>query len=324
LSLDQKGYAVDRQRKAVTDYARQKAPNAEVLPGWGPGFWRIKYPLACPPALLSYVIPAGGSRRARGKRIDRATNCIRSFEKHNFYSNCEYVVVHNDDLPDRQLRALQANPRVVLVRNDANAFNVSQSLNLGVAHARGEFLCLLNEDVQAITPEGGAELVSYLAANSEVGAIGPLCLNKNKTIQQNGIVLLGAFGLAHAGHGEWRDFGGLQGIFRCRREVLAVGAAAMFVKKAIYQTVGGFSEDLPLYYNDVDFCLKLQKRGYSCIVDPGIEVYHCENTNNLDNSAVEHERLFLKYPRLTDPYFSKWFDADDPNFRVSLQQTKIT
>jgi GT2 family glycosyltransferase len=324
LSLDQKGYAIDRQRKAVIDYARQKAPNAEVLPGWGPGFWRIKYPLASPPPLLSYVILAGGSRRVHGKRVDGITNCIRSFEKRHFYPNCEYVVVYSGNLPNRQLRALQANPRVVLVRNDADAFNVSQSLNLGVAHARGEFLCLLKEDVQAITQGGGAELVSYLAINSNVGAIGPLCLNKNKTIQQNGMVLLNAFGPSHAAHGEWRDFGGLQGIFRCRREVLAVGLSAMFVKKAIYQTVGGFSEDLPLYYNDVDFCLKLQKRGYSCIVDPGIEVYHHESTNNLDDRAVEQERLFLKYPHLADPYFSKWFDPDDPNFRVSLQQSKIT
>src|SRR5262245_49566219 len=114
-------------------------------------------------------------------------------------------------------------------------------------------------------------MVSYLAANSGAGAMGPLCLNKNGTIQQNGIVLL-ICGPASAGSGQWRDFGGHQGIFRCRREVLGVGIAAMFVKKSVYEAVGGFSEDLPRHYNDLDFCLKLQQRGYACVVDPAVEV----------------------------------------------------
>jgi GT2 family glycosyltransferase len=324
LGLDQKPYAIERQRRAVLDYAQQKAPNAEVSPGWGPGYWRIKYQLPSPAPLLSYVIPAGGGwRRVRGKRVDLVTNCIRSFEERNFYPNREYVVVHRGNLPESQLRELQANARVVLVKNDAEAFNFSQTLNLGVAHARGEFLCLLNDDVEAITPRGGEELVSYLAANDEVGAMGPLCLHFDGTIQQNGIVLLPAVGPVHAGDGEFRDFGAHQGILRCRREVLGVGAAALFVKKSVYQTVGGFSEDLPLNYNDVDFAAKLKNHGYSCVVDPAIEVYHYESATKLGTSTVEQERLFLKHPDLSDPYFSKWFDPGNPNFRVSLQQRKI-
>jgi len=323
LSLDQKGYAVDRQRRAVLDYARQKAADAEVVAGWAPGYWRIKYPLPSPSPKLSYVIPTGsGAHAVPGKRGDWVAHCIRSFERRNFYPNSEYIVVHDGTLPARQLRELQANPRVVLVRNDAPVFNVCQALNLGVAHARGEFVCLLDEGVVAVTPRGGEELVSYLAANGEVSAMGPLCLNKNRTVRQNGIVLLGQRRPAYAGHGQWRDFGGHQGIFRCRREVLGVGAVAMLVRKSLYEAVGGFSEDLPLNYHDVDFCLRLQKRGYSCVVDPGIEVYHYGRPNKPENNVIELERLFLKHPNLSDPYFSKWFDPSNSAFQESLSQGK--
>ena len=321
LDLNQKSYAVDRQRKAVLDYARQGVADAEVVPGWGPGYWRIRYPLPSPPPLLSYVIAATSA--LPGKRGDLLTRCIRSLEKRNFYPNSEYVVVHDGNLTDRQLRELRANPRIILARNDATAANISHALNLGVAHAHGEFICLLDDGVDVITARGGEELVSYLAVNGEVGAMGPLCLNKNGTILQNGIVLL-ARGPASAGSGQWRDFGGHQGIFRCRRAVLGVGIAAMFVKKSVYEAVGGFSEDLPRYFNDLDFCLKLQQRGYACVVDPAVEVYHSQRADQQDNSTVERERLYLKHPNLSDPYFNKWFDSTDPSFRVSLRDREAT
>ena len=323
LDVKAKSYAVDRQRRAVLDYARHRAPEAQVAPGWEPGFWRIKYPLASPAPLLTYVIPAGGrSRVIRGKRVDLIINCIRSFEKCGFYPNREYVVVHSGNLTSNQLSQLQAFPSVVLVQNAAPAFNFSQALNLGVAHSRGEYLCLVNDDVEAITPRGGEELVSYLAANSRVGVIGPLCLYEDGTIQQNGVVLLEAVGPSHAGLGQPRDFGGPQGIFRCRREVFCIGAAMMFIKKSVYVSVHGFAEDLPLNYNDVDFCVRLRDQGYTCVVDPEIEVYHYESTTQHGMTFAEQEFLFLKHPSMSDPYFSKWFDPSDPNFQINFRQRK--
>ena len=98
----------------------------------------------------------------------------------------------------------------------------------------------------------------------------------------------------------------------------------MFVKKSVYEAVGGFSEDLPRHYNDLDFCLKLKQRGYACVVDPAVEVYHSDPADQQDNSTVERERLHMKHPNLSDPYFNKWFDSTDPSFRVSLRNREAT
>jgi glycosyltransferase involved in cell wall biosynthesis len=324
LDIKTKQYALDLQRRAVLDYARHRIADAEVVPGWEPGFWRIEYPLPSPPPLLSYVILAGGgSRVVRGERIDLVINCIRSFEKRDFYPNREYVVIHGGNLTPDQLCQLQAIPSVVLVENAAPEFNFSQALNLGVARARGEYLCLVNDDVEAITPRGGEELVRYLAANDPVGTIGPLCLYENGTIQQNGVVLLAASGPSNAGPKQPRDFGGPQAMLRCRREVFCIGAAMMFIKKSVYQAVGGFPEDLPLNYNDVEFGVRLRDHGYTCVVDPKIEVYHYESATQRGMTFVERERLFLKHPDISDPYFNKWFDPRDPLFRIKLRQQKL-
>jgi glycosyltransferase involved in cell wall biosynthesis/SAM-dependent methyltransferase len=319
--LSEKHYAIERQRDAVMDYARQRNPAATVIPGWGAGYWRIVYPLPSPAPLLSYVIPTGGgSRVVRGARVDLVLNCIRSFETAAFYPNREYVVVHNGNLSAQQVSALEAVEGVRLVHYAQPTFNFSEKLNLGVASAKGSILCLLNDDVQAITRQGGEQLVSYLLASPEVGAIGPMCLHEDGTIQQNGVVLLGQVGPAHAGDRRPRDFGGHQVMMRCRREAFCIGGAILFVDAALYRQVGGFSEDLPLNYNDVDFGLKLRELGRTCVVDPGIEVFHFEGATKVGTSTVEQERFFLRHPGITDPYFSPWFDQSDPNYRLQLKK----
>jgi glycosyltransferase involved in cell wall biosynthesis len=321
LDLSEKSYAVERQGKAVLDYARHKHHEANVIPGWGAGYWRIAYPIPSPAPLLSFIIPTGGgSKVVRGKTIDLVLNCLDSFEAKAFYPNREYIIVHNGDLSPTQIDALGANPRVKLILYSASSsFNLSEKLNQGVAAARGDYICLLNDDVEAITPHGGDGLIGYLAANPRVGAIGPMCLREDKTIQQNGVVLL-VNGPVHAGDGQPPTFGGHQAMLRCRREAFCIGGAVLFIKKELYETIGGFDMNLPLNYNDVDFCLRLRERGYSCVVDPYIEVYHFEGATKIGTNTVEREYLFLKHPGMNDPYFNRSFDQSNPHYRLNLRQ----
>ncbi|MEM5422991.1 glycosyltransferase [Paraburkholderia ferrariae] len=317
--LDQKPYAMERQRKAVLGYARERHPDAEVSVGHSNGFWRIRYPLPSPPPLLSYVIPAGGGvRTVRGKSIELVVNCVRSFQEKAFYPNCEYVVVHNGSLQPEQISALAAFPNVRLIVHSDPSFNFSRTINAGVAAARGEYVCLLNDDVEAITERGAEEMVSYLVVNPDVALIGPKCLFENGDIQQCGVMLLSHAGPAHAATGAPREFLGHRGNLQCRREVYCVGAAMLIVRKTAFDEVGGFDEDLPLNYNDVDFSLRIRDRGYRCVVDPEVEVYHFESATKIGTAMAEQERLFLGRADMRDPYFSKWFDPASPLYRLDI------
>jgi GT2 family glycosyltransferase/SAM-dependent methyltransferase len=315
----EKSYAIERQGRAVLDYARQRHAEAMVAPAHVAGFWRIRYPLAPSPPLLSYIIPAGGGVRAiRGKPTDLVLNCVRSFESKAFYPNREYVVVHNG-LTAAQTQALAAIPSVRLVAHADKTFNFSRTVNAGVAAARGEYICLLNDDIEAITERGGEELVGYLTVNPSVGAMGPKCLFEDGRIQQCGVVLLEATGPTHAGTGAQRDFGGHHLSLMCRRETYCVGAAVLVMRKAIYEELGGFREDMPLNYNDVDFSLRLRDLGYTCVVDPAVEVYHFESATKMGTAVVEQERMFLTRADTRDPYFSKWFNPESPYFQLDLK-----
>ena len=319
-STHEKPYAISRQERAVFDYARQRHPEAIVGPGHADGFWRVKYPLPAEAPLLSYIIPAGGSvRPVRGAPVDLVLNCIRSFEEKRFYPNREYIVVHNGRLAPEQVRALNALPGVRLLVHTDPAFNFSRTVNAGVAAARGEYICLLNDDIEAITPQGGEEIVSYLAVNSRVGALGPKCLFEDGRIQQCGVMLLDAAGPVHAATGMSREFAGHHCNVLCRREVYCVGAAIVFLRKSVFEEVGGFREDLPLNYNDVDFCLRVRDRGYTCVADPAVEVYHFESATKIGTAMVEQERMFLGRADMRDPYFSKWFDPRRPDFHLNRE-----
>ena len=317
--LYEKSYAIERQGRAVLDYARRRHLEALVSPGHTDGYWRIRYPLPPSPPLLSYIIPAGGGiRTIRGQTTDLVLNCVRSFESKAFYPNREYIVVHNGGLTAAQTLALEAIPNVRLVKHSDKTFNFSRTVNAGAATARGEYICVLNDDVEAITERGGEELVGYLAANPGVGAIGPKCLFEDGRIQQCGLILLESVGPAHAGEGAVRDFGGHQLHLMCRHEAYGVGGAILFARKSIFEEMNGLTEDIPLNYNDVDFCLRLRDRGYTCVVDPAIEAYHFESSTKKGTAVVEQERMFLTRADTRDPYLSKWFDSRNPWFRIDL------
>ncbi|GJD31119.1 hypothetical protein PMNALOAF_2372 [Methylobacterium adhaesivum] len=319
-SMTTKSYSVGRQETSLIEFARDRDPAASVSPGFGDGFWRTHYTLPETPPLLSYVIPTGaGSRVVRERRINLILNCIDSFESKDFYPNREYVIVHNGDLSEEQQARLAEIPGIRLVHYEDRSLNIARKLNIGVAAAEGELVCLLNDDVEAITSRGGEELVAFLLAHADVGMIGPLCLFENGTVQHNGVILLEQ-GPSHAGLFVAPSHAGATGnLLQCRREVFGVTGAMAIVRRADYQALGGFDERFPLNYNDVDFCLRLRESGRTCVVDPGVRVYHYESASKTGTYRCEKEALYARWPGLRDPYFNQGFDQRDPTYRVLLR-----
>jgi GT2 family glycosyltransferase len=204
----------------------------------------------------------------------------------------EFVVVHNGNLSEEQRQVLEGDPQVRLVLYSEPALNLSRKINQGVEAARGTFVCLLNDDVEAITEAGGEELVAFMLTHPGVGAMGTLCLFENGTIQHDGILMLEQ-GPSHAGLLLPTHYLGSAGdLLHCRREVFGVTGAVMVVRRSVFLDLGGFSDALPLNYNDVDFCVRLRQSGLTCVVDPGVRLYHFESATKVGTFRCEKETLF--------------------------------
>ena len=188
-------------------------------------------------------------------------------------------------------------------------FNFSVKINRGVAHASGEHLLLLNDDIE-VTDPAWIDTLAAFAANPEIGAVGPRLLFEDGRLQHVGVVLTNG----HAGHpfyGYRRDPPGYFGLPRVVSNQSAVTAACMLTRRACFDEVGGFSSSLAVNYNDVDYCLKLRRRGYRIVYTPELTLWHYESSSRGFQPPEQHETDLMQKrwgPALyDDPYYSPRF-----------------
>ena len=148
--------------------------------------------------------------------------------------------------------------------------------NLGAGVARGKMLLLLNSDVVPDQPGWLATLAAAAAAKGR-GAAGPKLLFEDGSIQHAGLYF------ERDGEGRWlnrhyyKGFPRHYGPATLPRAVPGVTGATLMVRRALFERVGGFTEDYILGdYEDSDLCLKLRRAGASIAYEPGVELWHFE------------------------------------------------
>lgn len=224
--------------------------------------------------LVSIVIPTRARREADGSSL--ALRAIESIANKTSYTAWEIILVVDGDADPTVVEAasdlLGDRMRVVTYRAP---FNFSEKINLGAAHARGEYLLMLNDDVEVISP-GWVEALVAPAQADGAGLVGAMLYFEDDTIQ-------------HAGHHYWRGdashigldvprgSAGPDGGFLVERRVAGVTAACALTPMAVFREVGALDPGLPGAFNDVDYCLKVTWAGYDCVWTPDAELYHFES-----------------------------------------------
>ena len=280
----------------------------------GHGF-RIVYSLPKDEPLVSIIIPTKNAYKLVRK-------CINSILEKTTYKNYEIIVIDNASEDTKTLNyfeKLKENP-IIKVIQDNREFNYSQLNNNAVKYANGELICLLNNDIEVISPKWLNEMTSH-ALRPEVGAVGAKLWYPNNTLQHGG-VLLGIGGLAcHAHKGFHKLSDGYFGRMSLISQFSAVTAACMVVKKSIFQEVGGLDEEnLKVAFNDVDFCLKIKEMGYRNIWTPYAELYHHESISRGEDDTPEKQKRFNSE---VDFMQKKWkgIIAHDPAYSPNITIT---
>jgi O-antigen biosynthesis protein len=286
------------------------------------GTVHVRYGLPNPPPLVTVVIPTRD-------RLALLSECIRSVREVTAYPLLELLVVDNDSREAATrgfLRNLESKG-VARVLSYPLPFNFSAMNNLAAREARGEVLCLLNNDVEAIESGWLAEMVG-LALQPGVGAVGAKLLYPDDKIQHAGTVA-GLFGVAaHAYLREPRHAEGYLLQLQTTREVAAVTAACMVLRRDTYLAVGGLDEaELAVAFNDVDLCFRLLRAGYRNLWTPYAELYHRESASRGNEERGEDRQRFLREESVMrarwgalierDPYYSPNLSLDSNTPRPS-------
>jgi GT2 family glycosyltransferase len=254
-------------------------------------------------------------------RADLLANCLRGLETTSFPGAIELVLIDNGSIQPAALRIIERIEvcgRAKVVR-DPGEFNFSRLNNAAAAYATGEFLCFLNNDVEPLDPDWLTKMVSH-AVDERIGAVGALLLYPSGRIQHAGV----AIGLGGAAGHVQKGIDPADRRFwtwhRVTREVSAVTAAAMVVRKCMFLDLGGFDEDaFPIAFNDVDLCLRLKRAGLRNLFVAEARLLHRESESRGEDRSPKDARRFASELKalqerwqtegFVDPHYSPLFSS---------------
>ena len=244
--------------------------------------------------------------------------CIAGVESTEYPGGIQIIIVDNGSRDPAALELLECiakDARATVLRDDG-PFNFSRLNNRAATVTEGELLCLLNNDVEPLDRDWLTGLVRYLIQDG-IGAVGAQLVYPSGRIQHAG-VSVGLGGAAgHVQKGVDPEENRFWTWHAMTREVSALTAAVLVVKKKDYFEVGGFDEDFAVAFNDVDFCLRLKQRGLRNIYVAEVRLLHRESESRGKDRSPEQARRFAgELARLqarwgtedySDPHFSPLF-----------------
>ena len=309
-NISAKMYCLEAAMKALrAHYKRVGVPVDDVtmIPNT-PGFYKTDYTIT-KPGKVSILIPS----------CDHASDlrtCVDSIYRKTTYADFEVLIIENNSKEDGTFRLYEQlqkehpdNLRVLYWKG--TGFNYSALNNFGAKEATGEYLLLLNNDTEVITPRWLEEMVMY-AQQERVGCVGVKLLYPDNTIQHAGI----GFGYLTLAAHMHKNFPvghpGYMGRLVYAQDVYAVTAACLMVRKSVYDEVNGLDESFAVAFNDVDFCVRVREAGYTNVFTPFAQLYHYESkSRGLDESPAKRKRFESEVKRFQQRW-AKQLAAGDP------------
>ncbi|MCR5577149.1 MAG: glycosyltransferase family 2 protein [Oscillospiraceae bacterium] len=323
-----KPYVIAAGVRAVEKQLERLGLQGEVSPV-KPGLtiYRTRYAIKGTPK-VSVLIP-------NCEHLEDLRTCIDSVLQKTTWPNYEIVIVENNSSSPalfayyEQLQQERSNVRVHTWKGE---FNYSAINNFGAQFCSGEYLLLLNNDTEIITPDWIQEMLMF-AQRPDVGAVGAKLYYPDGTIQHAGVIL-GIGGVAaHAFQHVERAHLGYMGRLLYAQDVSAVTAACMLLRREVWEKTNGLDEGLAVAYNDVDLCMRIRQAGYLVIWTPFAELYHAESKSRGLEDTPEKQKRFNEevqfiYRRWEkelgagDPYYHPNFSLHRPDFYVEAPVLK--
>jgi O-antigen biosynthesis protein len=316
-----KSYAHKAGLRALRDHVARTGLDAVAEQVPGVPFYRLRPGLAEPAPLVSLIIPTRD-------KANLLKGCVESIRSKTTYPNYELIVVDNGSREEDALAYLDRIGKQpgVRVLHYERPFNYSALNNFAVRQARGDFIGLVNNDIEVIAPDWLSEMVAW-ASLPDVGCVGARLLYGNDTIQHGGVIV-GVGGVA--GHSHKHYPAASQGYFgrlKVVQNLSAVTGACLVMRRALYEEVGGLNEEhLAVAFNDVDLCLKVREAGYLNVWTPHAELYHLESMSRGRDETPEAIERFGREVRymaerwgtrdFIDPYYSPNLSRDTEGFEL--------
>ena len=323
--ISAKTYCIDAGIAALkAHYARcgVAVDDVTLIPGT-PGYYKTDYTMAHP-GRVSILIPTCD-------HIRDLETCVESIYARTTYPDFEILLIENNSKEEQTFRSYERmrkeHPDTLKVLTwQGKGFNYSAMNNFGARYATGEYLLLLNNDTEVITPGWLEEMVMY-AQQKRVGCVGAKLLYPDDTIQHAGVGfgIGGVAGHLHKYFPATSD--GYMGRLNYVQDVYGDTAACLLIRKEIYDEVHGLDESYAVAFNDVDFCVRVREAGYTNVFTPFAQLYHYESKSRGMEDNPEKQKRFqgevLRFQARWGDLLAKGDPCTNPNFDIQREDFSL-
>lgn len=219
------------------------------------------------------------------------------------------IVVLDNASSDGSVQMLEKEfPEVRLLVSEQN-LGFSRGHNLAARAAQGKYLFILNPDTEVIPPALEL-LVDYAEQHPEVAILGPKILNPDGSLQYScrrfpnptaALFRNTPLGKLFPNNPYTRDYLMTDWDHNSIREVDWVSGAALFIRRAVYEQLGGFDERFFMYCEDTDLCYRAWQAGYTVVYYPEPKIVHAigRSTDLVANKMIItfHKSMYLFYKK---------------------------
>lgn len=321
-STDAKPYVVEAQKKALEDDLAHRGHADAVVKqdAKHKGYWTVTYPLKGAP-LISIVIPS----KNQYKVVKR---CIDSIYEKTTYDNFEIILVDTGSDDEKVWsyydKVATDHDNFTVVKWFEKPFSYARSCNEGARHAKGEFVLMLNNDTEVLTPDW-LQLMAGDAQRPEIGAVGCLLFYPDGYHIQHAGVGVGLGGVAANSFQMMtleQPMSQTQHLYiNTKHNMTVVTAACLMMRKELFDEVGGFDEGYRITYNDVDLCLRLYEKGYQNLYTPHVRLLHHESISvGAPDEVAKRDTKEMR--DAMKQFTTQWkkYVAHDPNLNPNLHK----
>ncbi|MBR0270956.1 MAG: glycosyltransferase family 2 protein [Methanobrevibacter sp.] len=235
---------------------------------------------------------------------------FKDFDAKTNYSNYEIIVVDNASVDESVNYLKSLDLPITIIENDINV-SFSKGNNDAAKIANGEYLLLLNNDIE---PTYGwlNELVGTIVYNEDVASVGaklvfPFYFNANRDqsyeIQHSGDIFAERMYpcCLYAVNKSDSRLNLFDSSLTRNNQCVAVTGAVNLIDRKVYDELSGLDEEYFYGLEDVDFCLKLHKKGYKVLFAGNALLFHHESS-----TRVKSESYFENDKRNYSIFWNKW------------------
>ena len=212
-------------------------------------------------------------------------------------SKTEIFVVDNASNQPREDILTKEFEGLIFIQNSRNV-GFGTANNIAASKASGEILLFLNNDTLFKTDILGA-IAARFDEDPTVGVIGPKLMYPDGRFQLSAGGLPGFFteigdrlsyGMLRKRVRLWEHL--IENRFRAPKSVGWVTGAALFIRRSIFDKLGGFDEDFFMYFEDKDLCLRVRDAGLNVLFDPSVSLFHLKAGSSASESPELIQRIY--------------------------------